>query len=201
MTFDTFSEIYCPTHWATFSYSLYCIWIWTAAAVNGRTGANAFDVGGGNLNPNNAAEPGLVYDNEAADYFHLLCSLGYSEANIRAISGRKYDCPKDSNDTASDFNYPSLTVSSLVESRTIKRTVTNVGNASSSYTVSVDSPPGIRTDISPPTLVFSAVGQKWTFYVTLTKVASTKGAYSFGSYTWSDGTHSVRSPLVVKTSV
>lgn len=161
--------------------------------------SNPFGTGGGYLNPNSAAEPGLVYDNQPVDYLKFLCILGYTTSDLNAISGKNYSCPSDTS-TVSDFNYPTLTVSQLVANATVKRTVTNVGMASSTYTVTIVSPQGITTRISPSVLQFSALGQKKSFTVTLTKVTSTQGQYSFGAYTWSDATHFVRSPIAIQTT-
>ncbi|KAL3695424.1 hypothetical protein R1sor_009500 [Riccia sorocarpa] len=156
-----------------------------------------FGIGAGNVNPNGAADPGLIYDNDYADYFTFFCALGFSKNNIKAISGESFTCPQQRPKVV-NLNYPSLTVSALGQSETVKRTVTNVGAASSTYTVSISKPDGVDVEISPSTLSFSALGQKKSFTVTLSKVTATEG-YVFGSYTWSDGTHSVRSSIIVKS--
>ncbi|CAM6084152.1 unnamed protein product [Calypogeia fissa] len=161
--------------------------------------SNPFGIGGGYLNPNSAAEPGLVYDNRPVENIKFLCSLNYTQDEIAVISGYNVTCPKMPT-PVTDYNYPSLAVSQLVSTVKVKRTVTNVGSAYGTYTVTIVSPPGIKVTISPSVLKFTALGQKKTFYVTLTEVMSTNGGYSFGSYTWYDGTHSVRSPMAVKTA-
>ncbi|KAL3695422.1 hypothetical protein R1sor_009498 [Riccia sorocarpa] len=160
--------------------------------------SNPFGVGSGEVNPNRASDPGLVYDNAYADYFTFFCALGYTKNNIKAISGDSFTCPQ-AKPKVVDLNYPSLTVSNLAQSQTAKRTVTNVGTASSTYTVSISKPAGVDVEISPSTLSFSALGEKKSFTVTIKKVSATRG-YAFGSYTWSDGTYSVRSPITVKSS-
>ncbi|KAL2610347.1 hypothetical protein R1flu_028920 [Riccia fluitans] len=172
----------------------------TEAAITESTSkvSTPFGIGSGHVDPNSAADPGLIYDNSYADYFNFFCALGYTKNNIKAISGESFTCPEEK-PKVSNLNYPSVTVSNLAGSQTITRTVTNVGSPSGSYKVSITSPPGIQVEISPSTLTFSALGQKKSFSVKITKVSSSKG-YVFGSYTWSDGIHSVRSPIVVKTS-
>lgn len=155
------------------------------------------------MNPNSAAEPGLVYDNPRSAYLELLCSLGYNQTEIIAFSGKGYSCP-EAPASVSDFNYPSLTVSNLSTEAVVKRTVTNVGNPTSTYTVWVESPPGIETIISPSVLTFSALGEAKSFNVTLKKsenLKPTDAEYAFGSFTWSDGFYNVRSPLVVGLEV
>lgn len=39
--------------------------------------ADTFDYGGGIVNGNRAADPGLVYDMGTADYTQYLCNMGY----------------------------------------------------------------------------------------------------------------------------
>lgn len=160
--------------------------------------SNPFGVGAGQVNPNSAAAPGLIYDRSYVDYFPFFCALSYTSAQIRSISGEGYTCPT-SKPLVSSLNYPSLTVSSLRSQQIVMRTVTNVGSANSEYTVSITSPPGTKVVISPSTLKFSALGEKLSFMVTITKVSDSP-RYGFGSYTWSDGTYSVRSPITVKTA-
>ncbi|KAL2610340.1 hypothetical protein R1flu_028913 [Riccia fluitans] len=156
-----------------------------------------FGVGSGFVNPNRAADPGLIYDISFTDYFNFFCALGYTKKNIKTITGQSFECPEDV-PKVSNLNYPSITVSELAGSQEIMRTVTNVGSPSSIYKVSIISPPGVMVEISPPTLSFSALEEKKSFKVKITKVSDTKD-YVFGTYTWSDGTYSVRSSIIVKT--
>lgn len=39
--------------------------------------ASPFDYGAGHVNPNNAIDPGLVYDTTIDDYLNFLCAWGY----------------------------------------------------------------------------------------------------------------------------
>ncbi|GLJ13773.1 hypothetical protein SUGI_0219910, partial [Cryptomeria japonica] len=89
--------------------------------------ADPFDFGAGHVNPKQAMNPGLVYDAGPTDYIMFLCSLGYTQKQIRTIvssSKLNTSCPEKS--SASGLNYPSITVSNLESTPTIKRTVTNV---------------------------------------------------------------------------
>ncbi|KAI3710298.1 hypothetical protein L2E82_40076 [Cichorium intybus] len=82
------------------------------------------------INPLKAIDPGLIYDLKADDYILFLCNNGYTKDQIKRIislvPGTDVNCPKEfMSDT--NLNYPSITVSSLESTVTIKRTVRNVG--------------------------------------------------------------------------
>ncbi len=133
-----------------------------------------FGYGAGHVEPTSALEPGLVYDagwNEWLDFIFETVDR-------------------------SDLNYPSITVGELAGSQTITRTVT--ATSAGTYNVSVDAPTGITTVVSPTTLTL-AEGASASYTVTFTRTAAAPlDTYAFGSLTWSDGTHSVRSPLTVR---
>eukprot|EP01018_Ginkgo_biloba_P017623 Gb_20617 [translate_table: standard] len=157
--------------------------------------ATPFSFGSGHVNPNGAADPGLVYDRLEDDYIMFLCSLNYSSEEIKIITTRKnVSCPSNPPE-AFDLNYPSITVSNLAGVQVVKRSVTNVGGKGI-YSVRVKSPPGVETKIEPTELQFSAVGEKKSFTVELRATHTSEGKYVYGELTWSDGQHSVRSPIV-----
>lgn len=59
---------------------------------------------------------------------------------------------------------------------------------------------GLQVAVSPSVLSFKSVNEKHSFVVTVTgKVLSDANVIST-SLVWSDGVHSVRSPIVVYTS-
>jgi Fibronectin type-III domain len=82
---------------------------------------------------------------------------------------------------------------------TITRTVTNVSAATSTYFGS-GSVPGWTVSLSPATLTL-APGASATYRVNLTRTSAAIGAYSFGNVVWTDGTHTVTSPLTAKASL
>merc|ERR1711915_1013662 len=145
------------------------------------------------------AGPGLVYDLSTRDYNSFLCSLNYNSTQIKAITGKVFSCragiPK-----IYDLNYPSISVSDLKGSVTVKRTVTNVGNGPATYTAKVQSPDGISVSVQPRVLQFSRSGEKKSFNVALRAVNSSAGEYVFGSITWVNREHLVASPIAVNAT-
>ena len=155
--------------------------------------ATPFEFGAGHIQPSKAVDPGLVYDATYDDYLVFLCRSSGNRLD------QSFNCPLNS-PSPSSLNYPSLAIANLQGSVTVGRTVTNVGAANSSYSVTVDPPPGYLVRISPETLRFSAVGEKQKFSIRV-EAESSENVYAFGWYTWSDGIHQVRSPISVWTVV
>lgn len=166
--------------------------------------SNPFDIGAGHINPVKAFNPGLVYDMSTRDYILFLCSIGYSEEQIRSIGAcPPTRCPETMHqlEPVWNMNYPSITVSDLKCTTTVRRTVRNVGHSKIAiYFVRSVEPDGVEVYIWPKVLVFSPWKEQVTYYVTLKPRKMSKDRYSFGSITWSDGFHEVRSPLVVQVN-
>jgi len=159
--------------------------------------ATPFSYGGGQINPNAAFAPGLIYNASALDYTLFLCALGYNGSVLQVFTVEPFTCPTKVPSVA-DLNYPSVAISDLSARRTIVRTVTNVGPAKRTYNLTIEEPEGVRVDFDTEQLVFRHKYQKKTFKITFTPRKATAG-YSFGSFTWSDGEHHVRSPLAIQT--
>ncbi|EFJ24663.1 hypothetical protein SELMODRAFT_414627 [Selaginella moellendorffii] len=164
--------------------------------------ATVFDVGNGEIQPAKAVDPGLVYDTDPLDYITYLCNSGYTSKQIQNITGDSSSkCPK--NDTSFSLNYPSIAVLLDGSSKTVERTVTNVGNPSATYTASVGSAKGISISVTPTKLSFTSAGQKLTYSVTVSAKGSITAdpqapKWSFSDLTWEDGVHVVRSPIAVR---
>ncbi len=141
--------------------------------------ARPFDFGAGHIVPNDAADPGLVYDVTAEEYDALQAGLD------------------DDNYEARNFNLPSITVSRLASAQTVTRRVTNVDDESGSYTVAVTTPPGIRLDVAPPSLSL-APGQTASFDVTLSYESGPLDLWRYGAIEWQSDSTSVYSPVAVK---
>ncbi|RZC55379.1 hypothetical protein C5167_014232 [Papaver somniferum] len=155
--------------------------------------ASPHEMGAGQMNPNGALHPGLVYETNTTDYLNFLCHFGYEAKLLRSMFDDKFSCPTNSSeDLISDINFPSISIGKLQGARTITRTVTNVGHRNSTYNVKIDSPDDLVVRVSPEKLVFSPEHRKASFEVSFDgKGATTKG-YKFGSVNWSDGKHWVR---------
>jgi hypothetical protein len=145
-----------------------------------------FAYGAGQVVPNSAVDPGLVYDAGWVDWLGFLCGTGQLNASY---------CPAIGIDP-SDLNYPSISIAELAGEQTVTRTVTNVGPAGT-YNVSVDAPAGINVSVSPSSLTLAS-GESASYTVTFTNISAPVGSYVNGSLTWSDGAHYVTSPLVVR---
>jgi subtilisin family serine protease len=160
---------------------------WSATATsNGRL---PWAQGAGQAQPSSAFDPGLVYNATAIDYARLSCGLGlglYSAATCNAIGSI----------SAQNLNLPSLTSGSVLGVQTLSRTVTNVGANTSTYTASA-SLPGFNVVVSPSTLTLDP-GASASYSVTLTRTSTPLDTWAYGSLTWSDGTHNVRSPLTAR---
>uniref|UniRef100_A0A7N2M874 Uncharacterized protein n=1 Tax=Quercus lobata TaxID=97700 RepID=A0A7N2M874_QUELO len=159
--------------------------------------ATPFAYGAGNVQPNHAMDPGLIYDLTIYDYLNFLCAHHYYKSQINLFSDKPYACPKSF--SLADFNYPSIAVPNLsADSVIITRIVTNVGSPGT-YRVRVKAPAGVWVTIKPRRMKFKVIGEKKKFKVILKpKVEGKPRGYVFGELVWSDGKHHVRSPLVVK---
>lgn len=168
--------------------------------------ATPYDFGAGVINPTRVLQPGLVYEIVTNDYLQFLCNYGYSTNIIKNMTAIKngFQCSKNSSkDLISNLNYPSIAISDFSgkERRIVNRVVTSVGGAeATTYVVSIKSPSELKVEVLPDKLQFSKSATKLSYQVTFSASSSRlKGDY-FGSITWSDGTHSVRSPFVVKSN-
>ncbi|XP_074312946.1 subtilisin-like protease SBT1.6 [Silene latifolia] len=169
--------------------------------------ATPYDFGAGHLNLDQALDPGLVYDLTDDDYVNFLCSIGYGPKTIQVITRVPVVCNMKRKAAPENLNYPSLAVSfptsgEGVVRRTFVRTVTNVGAVNSVYKVNVESPArGVMVKVNPTTLVFNEKVKKISYTVSF--MADSKNlrlgdlGAGFGAISWSDGSHVVRSPIVV----
>ncbi|XVE55872.1 hypothetical protein DITRI_Ditri03aG0192100 [Diplodiscus trichospermus] len=165
--------------------------------------ANPLAMGAGHINPNKALDPGLVYDATVDDYINLLCGLNFTAQQIKIIT--KSSSNNCSNPSL-DLNYPSFISyfndrNAKPKSKTVKefqRTVTNVGEGSSTYKATVTPINGVTVTVEPDTLVFMAKNEKKNFKLSIEGPRQLDEAVSFGYLTWEDsgGKHVVRSPIV-----
>ncbi|KAF0893820.1 hypothetical protein E2562_029705 [Oryza meyeriana var. granulata] len=166
------------------------------------------DFGSGHVSPNQATDPGLVYDVAADDYIAFLCGeLHYTSRQVAAITGRRAGCPAAARANHTDLNYPSFMVilnNTSSATRTFTRTLTNVAGSPAKYALSVTAPAGMKVTVTPATLSFGGKGSKQGFSVTV-QVSQVKRSRdgdnyvgNYGFLTWNEvgGQHVVRSPIV-----
>ncbi|NGZ82778.1 S8 family serine peptidase [Duganella aceris] len=162
---------------------------WDATART--TGTLPWGQGAGHIAPTTAADPGLVYDIQPIEYIRFMCGQGqvYTTAQCSAAGGGI---------AAQNLNLASLTAGNVLGSMTLTRTVTNVGDARATYNASA-AVPGYTVVVSPATLTLGA-GASGTFTVKVTRTTAPIDTWAYGKLVWTDGTHTVRSPLTVRGS-
>lgn len=152
-----------------------------------------FRQGAGHVQPNFAADPGLVYDHGFNDWLAFLCgaTTGVNPATCAALAGAGYSFDP------SNVNVASIAIGDLAGIQTVTRKVTNVGGSVATYTSSISGLSGINAVVSPSSFSINP-GETKTFTVTFTTTTAALNTYVGGQLTWSDGSHSVRSPIVIR---
>ncbi|KAG7029593.1 CO(2)-response secreted protease [Cucurbita argyrosperma subsp. argyrosperma] len=164
--------------------------------------SNPHEMGAGEISPIKALNPGLVYESTNEDYLRFLCYYGYSNKIIRSVSKQNFSCPKTSKEyLISSVNYPSISISKLDRKVAggkvvVERTVTNVGAPDATYIAKVHSSEGLIVKVTPSKIVFTEKVKKVTFKVSFYGKEARSG-YNFGTITWRDTAHSVRTVFAV----
>ncbi|CAK9163111.1 unnamed protein product [Ilex paraguariensis] len=159
--------------------------------------ADIFATGAGHVNPSKANDPGLVYDIQPNDYLPYLCGLGYTDEQVGIIVHRPIKCSEESSIIEGELNYPSFSIA-LGTCQTFTRTVTNVGEAYSSYSVRVTAPKGVDVSVEPNMLYFSKLNQKVSYSVTFSRHSGMTSKFSQGCLEWVSTKHIVRSVISIK---
>uniref|UniRef100_A0A0E0C8S3 Subtilisin-like protease n=1 Tax=Oryza meridionalis TaxID=40149 RepID=A0A0E0C8S3_9ORYZ len=152
--------------------------------------ADPFDYGGGNINPNRAADPGLIYDIDPSDYNKFFGCIIKTSVSCNATTLPGYH-----------LNLPSIALPDLRNPTTVSRTVTNVGEVNAVYHAEIQSPPGVKMVVEPTVLVFDAANKVHTFKVSFSPLWKLQGDYTFGSLTWHNEKKSVRIPIAVRITI
>ncbi|GKV04488.1 hypothetical protein SLEP1_g16643 [Rubroshorea leprosula] len=178
----------------------------TIQDVSTRQPTTLFDYGAGHVDPIEALDPGLVYDTTVDDYLDFLCALGYSSTHIKRVTNRHFTRDSSKNYSLADFNYPSISVplqsasgkkggANVTSALKYSRTLTNVGSPGT-YKVSMVSPPKtVKISVEPASLCFSRLKEKKSYTVTFTTSSMPSRTARFASLAWSDGKHTVTSPI------
>ena len=156
--------------------------------------ANPFEIGAGHIVPNDAWDPGLVYDTSEDEYDAVACGL-----NSPAVDAARCDALQQAglSFAAADMNQPSISLGRLIAQRTVTRRVTNVSDSTANYTLEIESPAGIDVSVAPSSLSLGP-GQSASFDVTLTSLGGDLNLWRFGSLTWVGDERRVRIPLAVR---
>lgn len=161
-----------------------------------------FARGAGHVDPNSAADPGLVYDADAEDYITFLCAIGYDAKQVALFTGdgSVTDCSTRSGTVVGDLNYPAFSAVFGPDKRAVtqRRVVRNVGgNVWATYRVRITAPEGVRVTVSPGTLRFRPWRKTQEYEVTLELQENLPDKHTFGAIEWSDGQHKVKSPIAI----
>lgn len=163
-------------------------------ASTGLADASPFDFGAGHIVPNDAFDPGLVYDVSDDEFDAFACGIAspaVSSTRCDALTAAGFSFE------AAELNQPSIAVSDLTIQRTVRRRVTNVNDEADSYTISVAAPPGMDITVNPPSLTL-APAESATFDVTLSYLSGPLDLWRFGSYTWSSASRDIYSAVAVR---
>nr|KYP58271.1 Subtilisin-like protease [Cajanus cajan] len=135
-----------------------------------------FDYGAGFVSPNCAIDPGLVLSSEHEDFISFLCSLPNIDTDvIITATGEQCNHPFD---YPFSLNLPSVTISALRGSVSVRRTFMSVGSKTETYLGSVIPPNGIIVDLHPTWFTISPQGSQ-DLEIQLSVIQPMKN-YSFG---------------------
>jgi subtilisin family serine protease len=148
-----------------------------------------FRQGAGHVQPMAALNPGLVFDSGYNDWIGFLCGTQLSPTFCTNAGIPVLD--------ASNLNVASIAIGDMAGVQTVTRRVTNVGGATATYTPSYTGMTGIDIAFAPASLTL-APGETKSFTVSFTRTTAAANAYTAGQLKLSDGTHSVRVPMVIK---
>lgn len=98
--------------------------------------------------------------------------------------------------TASNLNRASISVGKLAGVETVTRRVKNVGSARATYRAEV-AVPGFDVVVTPNRFTLNP-GAEQTLTVKFSRTTAALGEWAIGSLTWSDRTHTFRSPVALE---
>jgi len=163
-------------------------------SADGETDTIPFDYGAGHIVPNDAIDPGLVYDVSDDEFDAFACgtaspAVGRERCDELAAAGLSF--------SGADLNQPSIALERLASERTVSRRVTNVSDQTDTYTAVVVPPAGIGVTVTPPSITV-APGQSATFDVTFSFESGPLDLWRFGSLTWENNERSIHSSIAIR---
>lgn len=153
-----------------------------------------FDSGAGFVHPSRALDPGLVVDSTFEDYIAFLCSIPEIDRwAIRAATGAW--CSQALSHPA-NLNLPSVTISALRRSLTLRRSFRNVGGKPETYVCTAIAPNGTTINLHPPW--FRITGNGTQDLDIEINVTAARNEFSFGEIVLTGSlNHIVRIPLSI----
>jgi len=145
-----------------------------------------FRQGAGHVRPNSAADPGLVFDSGFNDWLNFICG---TQPGSFCSAFKPID--------PSNLNVASIAIGDLAGAQTVTRTVKNVGKTAATYNFSYTGLAGFNVSVSPLSFTL-AKGASQTITFTFTRTTAALNAYTGGQFRWTDGTHTVRIPVVIR---
>ena len=139
----------------------------TGVPANPNSALTIVSQGAGHVRPNNAADPGLVFNHTFNDWLAFLCgtTTAVGPATCSALQGLGFSLDP------SDVNVPSIAIGDLAGSQTVRRRVTNVGSSAATYTPTRSGMAGFNATIAPDTLTLDP-GQTASFEVTFLRTTA-----------------------------
>ena len=163
-------------------------------ATDGESPAHPFDYGAGHIVPNDAIDPGLIYDVSDDEYDAFGCGteprlLPDSRCDELEAAGFSF--------AGADLNQPSIAIARMAAERTVTRHVTNVSDESETYTAEIQAPVGTSVEVVPASFTI-APGETVSYDITFRVESSPLDLWRFGALTWVGDKHRVYSSIAVR---
>eukprot|EP00475_Leptophrys_vorax_P019084 TRINITY_DN26092_c0_g1_i1.p1 TRINITY_DN26092_c0_g1~~TRINITY_DN26092_c0_g1_i1.p1 ORF type:complete len:432 (+),score=8.74 TRINITY_DN26092_c0_g1_i1:24-1298(+) len=152
--------------------------------------ATPWNFGSGHVNPPKMLNPGLVYDVAVYGFANVLAKLDPAAAQSE-FPNQKFNPIH-----AYNLNQPNIAIGRLSSVVTVTRNVKSVADRARMYNLKLTKPSGVEVSVQPTSFTIQP-GQTLSYKVTFTP-KSASGSFSFGSLSWTDGVHWVRSSIAVQ---
>ncbi|XP_039137824.1 subtilisin-like protease 4 [Dioscorea cayenensis subsp. rotundata] len=124
----------------------------------------------------------------------------YNDTQVSTVAGSLVQCSIVGSIAPEDLNYPSISISlDPSKTKSINRTLTNVGDANEVYNIDVEEPKGITVVVSPSSIQFSQIGEEKNITLEFSSkgMPLNQGNILDGQLQLDSGKHFIRSPISV----